>query len=144
MRFNKLILYLWPREKARRTTEKKDKKRRWLTHFLAKNGSSLRHPLPSNPNLLGTLVPTGPRVSVRLKTVFVVEWFRKCRLTLPPTRIASTGVRSSSLSTRSRDVRPSPASMVSTLLRTNFAPSSRNAKLSSRQCKMCDQLTDMS
>jgi len=74
MRINLIIYYLiyknilifnpWLKAKARRTTARKDRKRKWLTPFPERSGFNSKHPLPSSPNPSASLALIELRVSV--------------------------------------------------------------------------------
>ena len=112
--------------KSKKNYGKKGQKKKVVDSLSRKEWFELKAPAPFQSESFGFTcanrtqgLSTPPPIQKKSKIASRAESSPKCKLTLPPTRIASTGERSSSSSTRPRAGKPSPLSMVSMLPATS-------------------------
>ena len=116
--FNPYINYHMAQGKSKKSYGKKGQKKKVVDSLSRKEWFELKAPAPFQSESFGFTcanrtqgLSNCPSIQKKFKTASREELSAPCRLILHPTRIPSTGGRSSSLSTKPREDRPSPPSM---------------------------------
>lgn len=134
--------------KSKKVYGKKGQKKKIVDSLSRKEWFELKAPAPFQSESFGFTCANRTQglsnvdvTQKRSKTTSKAESSPKCRPIWLPTKTASTGARSSLLSTRPKADKPSLPSTELTPLVTSFAHSSRSAKPSSRLFLMSRLLT---